>query len=123
MTTVEFSDTEGNQVGTITVTDTGDLSADPWLESVAASWRAQGRSGAEFVKHYDGWSNGQVIARIRGEENTPMADIPKLGSGARFKKLTAKLAAKGKAPDAQAAAGRKKPSRFARLAAKKQQSE
>lgn len=53
-----------------------------------------------------------------------MAETPKLGSGARFKKLVAKVAAKGaKDPKAVAASiGRKKygASRFGRLAAKKQ---
>lgn len=126
MTTVDFLDTEGNPIGQITLTDTGELQADPWLESVAASWRAQGRSDAEFARHYDGWSNGQVIGRIRGEENT-VATTPKLGSGARFKKLAAQLAGKGaKDPKALAASiGRKKygASKFGRLAAKKQQSE
>lgn len=56
-----------------------------------------------------------------------MADTPKLGSGARFKKLVAQVAAKGaKDPKAVAASvGRKKfgAGKFARLAAKKQQSE
>jgi hypothetical protein len=56
-----------------------------------------------------------------------MATTPKLGSGARFKKLAAQVAAKGaKDPDAvAAAAGRKKYGArpFARRAAKKQQSE
>lgn len=51
-----------------------------------------------------------------------MADTPKLGSGARFKKLVAQLAAKGASdPGALAASiGRKKygPSKFGRLAAK-----
>lgn len=56
-----------------------------------------------------------------------MADTPKLGSGARFKKLVAQVAAKGaKDPKALAASiGRKKygAKKFGRLAAKKQQSE
>jgi len=122
VTTVEFSDTDGNPVGTVTVTEMGELRADPWLESVAASWRAQGRSGAEFAQHYDGWSNGQVIGRIRGEENS-VATTSKLGSGARFKKLVAQVAAakgaKADAPPARRSGARK----FGRLAAKKQQSE
>ena len=56
-----------------------------------------------------------------------MADTPKLGSGARFKKLVAQVAAKGaKDPKALAASiGRKKygATKFGRLAGKKQQSE
>lgn len=51
-----------------------------------------------------------------------MANKPKLGSGARFKKLVAQLAAKGASdPGALAASiGRKKygPTKFGRLAAK-----
>lgn len=51
-----------------------------------------------------------------------MADTPKLGSGARFKKLVAQLATKSaKDPDALAASiGRKKygARKFGRLAAK-----
>lgn len=60
-------------------------------------------------------------ARIRREENT-VATTPKLGSGARFKKLAAQVAAKGaKDPKAVAASiGRKKfgARKFGRLAAK-----
>ena len=55
-----------------------------------------------------------------------MADTPKLGSGARFKKLVAHVAAKGaKDPKALAASiGRKKygPKKFGRLAAAKAKS-
>lgn len=56
-----------------------------------------------------------------------MADTPKLGSGARFRKLVAQVAAKGaKDPKALAASiGRRKygAHKFGRLAAKKRQSE
>lgn len=51
-----------------------------------------------------------------------MADTPKLGSGARFKKLVAQVAAKGAKADAPPAR-RPGARKFGRLAAKKQQSE
>lgn len=64
--------------------------------------------------------------QIFGSEES-MADAPNLGSGARFKKLLAKVAKKGaKDPGASTAAeGRKKfgAGKSARLAAKNQQSE
>ncbi|MFB9687697.1 hypothetical protein [Amycolatopsis plumensis] len=51
-----------------------------------------------------------------------MATTPKLGSGARFKRLVAQVAAKGATADAPPAR-RPSASKFGRLAAKKQQSE
>lgn len=67
------------------------------------------------------------MADLTNRRRPTVADTPKLGSGARFTKLVAQVAAKGaKDPKAvAAAAGRKKfgAGKFARLAAKKQQSE
>jgi len=124
---VDFSTADGDPVGSVTVTDAGELQPDLLLRSVAQSWQDKGRSPAEFATHYDGWSNGYMSARTRDEqENTSMATTPKLGSGARFKRLTAQLAGKGaKDPKALAASiGRKKygPKKFGRLAAAKAKS-
>lgn len=123
MKVIDFSTADGDPVGSVTVTDADELEPDLLLRSVTQSWQDKGRSPAEFAKHYDGWSNGYMTARTRDEqENAPMATTPKLGSGARFKKLAAQVAGKGaKDPDAvAAAAGRKKfgARKFGRLAAK-----
>lgn len=122
-TIVEFLDAHNEPAGQVTVTDTGELQPDPWLHSVTDAWLAQGRPAAEFAKHYDGWSNGYTSARIRGKDGTDVATTPKLGSGTRFKKLAARLAASG-ADKPDAPAGQKKPgARFGRLAAKSKKSE
>lgn len=53
----------------------------------------------QAVKEMPGWTG-----RVHGQHQTLRADAPKLGSGARFRKLSASLAAKGaRDPDALAA--------------------
>lgn len=90
MTTVEFVDRAGNPIGIVTVTEAGELRADPWLESVVDTWAAKDRPAAEFAAFYDGWSNGHVSGRVtQAERGTAMA--APLGSGARFKALSNKL--------------------------------
>jgi len=68
-----------------------------------------------------------AIAKVEGQiqlfgSEEPMAETPRLGTGNRFKKLVAQVAAKGAKADAPPAR-RSGARRFGRLAAKKQQSE
>jgi hypothetical protein len=125
---IDFSTADGDVVGSVTVTDAGKLQPDLQLQGVVRSWEAKGGSPAEFATFYDGWTNGYMNGRIRGEkEGTDVATTPKLGSGARFKKLAAKVAGKG-ASDADAVAGSDDPKKkfggrpFGRLAARSNKS-
>jgi hypothetical protein len=124
MTTVDFYDLDGDSIGSVTVTGTGELRPDLLLERVTESWLGKGKSPADFAAHYDGWSNGYMTARIRDEQENTVTTTPKLGSGTRFKKLAAQLAAKGTSdPDAPTAATGRKPRKLARLAARALKSE
>jgi hypothetical protein len=60
---VEFRDDTG-LVGAVYVTD--ELVADTAIQSLVDAWTRMRRTPAEFVKYYDGWSNGYLTSRVAG---------------------------------------------------------
>lgn len=55
---IRFED-DGGVVGEVAVVD-GELSADPWLQSLVDTWTG---SAEAFIDEYDGWSNGYTMGR------------------------------------------------------------